>query len=133
MTAEEEKPSTNPAPAPEAVAVTSSAHPHHHAFHKWHADILVDGHDLYHGFVKDISMHGAKLYLDHNLQNVKQVKLQIHIPPLKAATASYVIEVAAKVSDTIYDSDEEYFRSTVIFIKFSLESDSAYLESRTNN
>ena len=135
MTAEEEKPSANPAPAPApaAAAAISTAHPHHHAFHKWHADVLVDGHDVSHGFVKDISMHGAKLFLDHNLQNVKQVRLQIHIPPLQATAAPHVIEVTAKVSDTIYDSDEEFFRSGVTFIKFLLESDSAYLESRINN
>ena len=96
-------------------------------------DVLVDGHDVYHGFVKNISMHGAKLYLDHNLQNVKQIKLQIHIPPLQAATPPHVIEVLAKVSDSTYDSDEEYFRSGIVFIKFSLEADSGYLESRIND
>lgn len=134
MTNADENPSTNPAPIPVTAASTGTiaSHPLHHAFHKWHTDILVDGHDVYHGFIKDISMHGTKLFLDHNLQNLKQVKLQIQIPPLHATDKHHVIEVTAKIIDSIYDSDEEYFRSAVVFQQFSSEAESAYLESRIN-
>lgn len=110
--------------------VHAAPHAHAHASHKWHTDVIVEGHDVYHGFVKEISMQGAKLYLEHNLQNDKLVKLQIHIPPLEAAVEPHVIEVTAKINYTIYDSVEDFFRSGVNFTRFSLESDSAYLETR---
>lgn len=119
---------------PPAVAKETSSHEEYHdaphPHHKWHAEARVDGHDVYIGYVKDISMHGVHLFLEHNLQDAKFVKLHIHIPPLFVTEPHHVLEVTGKVTSPIYDSDEGYFRSTISFLEFTLESDRAYLRSR---
>lgn len=100
-------------------------HPHF----KWHAEVLVDGHDVFQGIVKDISMKGLNLVLDHNLQNSKLVKLHIHIPPLEISSSHHVLEVSGKITSTVFDSGEEAFRSSISFIQFTLDSDQTYLQS----
>lgn len=131
--ADEESSLTSIPPAPVTGEEKNVYSPRKHLPHKWHVDVLVNGHDVYHGYVKEVSMQGASLFLDHNLQGSKQIGLQIHIPPLTATEKLRVVEVTAKINSTIYDSDEDYFRTGINFIKFSSEADSAYLESRINN
>jgi len=131
--ADEESSLTKAPPVPVTGAGMNFSSPHKHISHKWHVDVLVNGHDVYHGYIKEISMQGANLFLNHNLQDSKQIGLQIHIPPLKATEKSHLLEVTAKVNNTIYDSGEEYFRTGVNFIRFSSEESSRYLESRINN
>jgi len=116
---------------PHAAEIQShqAYHSQHHHF-KWHADILVDGHDVYQGFVKDITMEGVHLFLEHNLQNSKFVKLHIHIPPLANTSPHSVIEVTGKIMSTIYDSSEDFFRSAIHFLEFTRESDKSYLQAR---
>jgi hypothetical protein len=122
-------------PATESLPPTPAEKPHEnfhdvpHVHHKWHADVLVDGHDVYQGYVKNMSMKGVHLFLDHNLQNVKRVKLHIHIPPLITSEPHHVLEVTGDITSTVYDSDEESFRSGVNFREFTLKSDQAYLQS----
>lgn len=103
----------------------SEAHPHF----RWHADALVEGH-VYRGMVKDISTQGASLLLDHNVQNTKFVKLHIHVPPLDVTSPHHVLEVSGKIISTIYDGSEDAFRSGVVFLQFTRESDRTYLQSR---
>ncbi len=74
----------------------SEAHPHF----RWHADALVDGH-VYHGLLKDISMKGANLLLDHKVQIATVVKLHIHVPPLDVTSPHRVLEVSGKITSTI--------------------------------
>jgi len=105
--------------------IPNEPHPHF----KWHAEILVDGHDVYQGIVKDISMKGFNLILDHNLQKSKLVKLHIHIPPLDISSPHHVLEVSGKISSTVYDSGEKAFRSGISTIQFTLDSDQKYLQS----
>lgn len=105
--------------------IRNEPHPHF----KWHAEVLVDGHDVYQGIVKDISMKGLNLILDHNLQKSKLVKLHIHIPPLDIASPQHVLEVSGKITSTVYDSSEKAFRSGISFIQFTLDSDQKYLQS----
>ena len=102
-----------------------AAHPHY----KWHAEVLVDGHDVYQGIVKDISIKGLNLILDHNLQNAKFVKLHIHVPPLDIGSPHHILEVTGKITFAVYDSVEGSFRSGISFLEFTLESDRAYLNS----
>jgi hypothetical protein len=97
---------------------------------KWHADVLVDGHAVYFGFVRNISMKGADLFLDQNLQNIKLIKLHIHVPTLIATSPPHVMEVSASVVSTVYDSTESNFRYSVIFQQFTQASDQAHLRSR---
>jgi hypothetical protein len=101
-------------------------HPHF----RWHAEALVDGHEVCRGIVKDISMKGVNFYPDHNLQNAKLLKLQIHIPPLVVTAPHHILEVTGKITSTVYDSVEDSFRSGISFLEFTLESDRAYLLSR---
>jgi hypothetical protein len=100
-----------------------------HSHHKWHAEVRVDGHDVYQGVVKDISTKGFNLIIDHNLQNSKFVKLHIHIPPLNIGSPQHILEVSGKITNTVYDSVESSFRSGVSFLEFTLESDRTYLGS----
>jgi hypothetical protein len=97
---------------------------------RWRAEAFIDGQGVYQGFVKDISLKGTDVLLDHNLQTVKSVKLRIHVPPLSKTSAPHVMEVSAKVIYTTYDSNESRFHTGVNFTQFNSESDQAYLQSR---
>ncbi|MFZ2300729.1 MAG: PilZ domain-containing protein [Gallionella sp.] len=97
---------------------------------RWHVDVFVEGQAVYHGFIKDISSKGADVFVDHNFQNVKFVKLLIHVPPLSATEDHHVIDVSGKVIYAAHDSEELLFRIGINFLKFNLESDQAYLRSR---
>ena len=101
--------------------------PHFH--HKWHTEALVDGHDVYHGIVKDITAHGLNFILDHNLQHSKIVKLHIHVPPLNVGNPQHILEVTGKITSSVYDNVEGTFRSSISFIEFTFESDRSYLNS----
>jgi hypothetical protein len=104
--------------------------PHHF---KWNVEVRVDGHDVYHGFVKDITMYGLHLFLEHNLQYSKLVKLHIHVPPLDSENPHHILEVTGKITATIYDSSEDFFRSSIEFLEFTFETDREYLKSRIAN
>jgi hypothetical protein len=123
-------PVTNPAnPTPPSPgAIQNFQQPHHHF--KWHVDVRVDGHDVYQGFIKEITLEGTHLFVEHNLQNAKFVKLHIHIPPVAHATPHPVVEVSGNIISTIFDSTEDCFRSAIHFKEFTLESDRIYLQSR---
>jgi hypothetical protein len=105
--------------------VHDTPHPHF----RWHAEVLVDGHDVYEGMVKDISMQGLNLILDHNLQNSKLIKLHVHVPQPSSSSPHHVLEISGKITSAVYDSTEESFRSHVVFSEFTSESDRAYLQS----
>jgi hypothetical protein len=102
--------------------------PHSHC--RWHADAIVDGHESYQGVVKDISMKGVDFIVEHNLQNSRLIKLQIHIPPLVVTAPQHIVEVTGKITSTVYDSVEDSFRSGINFIEFTLAADRAFLQSR---
>jgi hypothetical protein len=106
--------------------IPGQLHPHV----KWHADVLVDGHDVYQGYVRDVSLVGAELFLSHNLQHSQFVKLHIHVPPLLDSIPPRILEMTAKVLSTVYDSRAEYFRSSIVFLQFTFEADRAYLHTR---
>lgn len=97
---------------------------------RWHVDVFVEGRPVYHGFIKDISLKGADVFIDHNLQNVKLVKLLIHVPPLNTTSDRHVVDVSGKVIYASHDSDELLFRTGIKFLQFNLESDQVYLQSR---
>jgi hypothetical protein len=105
---------------------------HHvaHSHFRWHADAIVDGHDICHGMVKDVSIKGANFLVEHNFQNSKLIKLHVHIPPLVVTAPQHVIEVSGKITSTVYDGVEDSFRSAISFVEFTVPSDRALLESR---
>ena len=100
---------------------------------RWHAKAFIDGYDVYHGFVKDISLKGADIFLGHSLQKVKFVNLHIHVPPLNVTSDPRIMEVSGKIIYTAYDSNESLFHTGINFLQFNLESDLAYLRSRIAN
>jgi hypothetical protein len=102
--------------------------PHSHC--RWHADAIVDGHENYQGIVNDVSMRGVNFIVEHNLQNSRLIKLQIHIPPLVVTAPQHIVEVTGKITSTVYDSVEDSFRSGINFIEFTLAADRAFLQSR---
>jgi hypothetical protein len=122
-------PSAAAAPAPSPAGTQQNFQPPHHHF-KWHVDVRVDGHDVYQGFIKEITLEDTHLFVEHNLQNAKFVKLHIHIPPVANSTPHPVVEVSGKIMSTIFDSTEDCFRSAIHFQEFTLESDRIYLQSR---
>ena len=137
----EKHPEGTPAHAIDDAHAAHDAHHHEHAAHgaihvevhphvRWHADVLVDGHDIYHGFVKDVTDEGADLFLDHNLQYTRSVKLHIMVPPLAASSHLHVLAVSAKVLSTVFDSDEECFRSALLFTQFEPQSERSFLHNR---
>ena len=109
-------------------AETQNFQASHHLL-RWHVDILVDGHDVYQGYIKEITVDGTHLFLDHNLQNSKFVKLHIHVPPIANAAPPRIIEVTGKILSSVHDNDEDTFRSGIHFQKFTLESDRTFLLS----
>lgn len=93
-------------------------------------DVLVDGREFHHGFVKDISLEGATLYIDRNFQKPKSIQLHIKVPPIIAATKPHVVKVAGTIVYSIYDCDEMRFRSGVNFDQFNTPSDRDFLQER---
>ena len=97
---------------------------------KWHADAMIEGHGIYRGFVKEISLHGTDIFLDVNLHKVKLLKLRIYVPPATKTSSAHIIEASAKVTYTAYDSKEALFHIGMSFTQFNLESDRDYLQAR---
>ena len=64
------------------------------------------------------------------MQNANFVKLHIHVPPLDVTSPHRVLEVSGKITSTVYESSEGAFRSGVVFLQFTRESDRTYLQSR---
>lgn len=97
---------------------------------RWHVDVLIDGQVAHHGFIKDISLKGADIFISKNLQNMQLVKLHIHVPPLQVTSDRQVLDVYGKIVYTAHDSNEFLFRTGIKFVQFRVESDRAYLRSR---
>jgi hypothetical protein len=124
----EDSPLTSLATHQEAQPLHGKGHIHPHV--KWHVDVLVDGHDVYQGYIREITIKGGDLFLPHNLQHSKQVKLHVHVPPLSDASPPRVLEMTARVLSSVYDSRADYFRAEIAFLAFTFESDKTYLQTR---
>ncbi len=102
-------------------------------FVKWRTIAFIDAQSQHHGYIKDISVKGAAVFLDRNLQSLEFVKLHIHVPPVHAVKAPRVIEVYGKVVYTVYDNRELLFRAGISFLKFDSEHDPMFLETYLTN
>lgn len=100
---------------------------------KWHATVLLRGNAAYHGIVKDISIKGAAILLERNLQEVKLVTLHLHVPPFDAIGVARIVKMEGKLIYSVHDHDELFFRAGFHFIKFKSESDLNHLRSRLTN
>jgi hypothetical protein len=96
---------------------------------KWHADILTDDQITHKGFVKDISVKGASVYLNSNLHMAK-CTLRIHVPPLISTSKPHIMEVFGRIVYVVYDGEKQFFHAAISFIKFHPESDLANLGER---
>lgn len=96
----------------------------------WHVAASLDGRRWYQGFLKDISIEGATLYLDHNLEHHRAITLQIQVPPLAAHAPAHLIGIDCHSVYSIHDNSEQMFRTGVMFTKFHQEADRDFLETR---
>ncbi|HCI14917.1 MAG TPA: hypothetical protein DFK12_13510 [Gallionellaceae bacterium] len=94
---------------------------------KWRVAAFVDHQELHHGHLKDISIKGAAILLERNLQSAEFVKLHIYVPPPAPSRIPCIIEVVGKVIYSIYDAKDHRFRVGVNFLKFATEHDPVFL------
>lgn len=120
--------------APDTPAETSRAIPEQRGEPRfrvqWHAAASFDGHHVFAGYTKDLSIKGATLYLDHNPEKAKSVSLRIQVPPLSEGAPPHVVDVEGRVVYAIHDSEEQLFRAGIHFNRFIKDSDRDFLESR---
>jgi len=95
----------------------------------WHADIIFDDQSTHQGFINDISILGASLFLDSS-SIPKQSTLYIHVPPLDLKSESHIIVVSGRTVYVVYDGDRQLYRAAFLFLKFHQKSDLAYLGER---
>lgn len=93
-------------------------------------DAFIDGREVHRGFVMDISLLGATLYLDRNLQKSHSIKLHIRVPPLVALNKPHIVKVTGTIVYSIYDSRELSFRCGISFLKFASQADQDFLQAR---
>lgn len=96
----------------------------------WKIAVVVDGHDLHDGKIKDISLHGAAIIIGHNLKRRASVTLHIHIPSVDGPAAPKILIVHGTAVYTVHDANDQCFRVGIAFDKFEVASDRAYLEAR---
>ncbi len=99
----------------------------------WHVATELDKHGICLGFIKEISIQGATLYLDHDLIKVKKIILEIQVPALQPHTAPHILAIDCQVIYAIHDSDEQMFRTGIHFDKFQVESEKDFLDHRLKN
>jgi PilZ domain len=99
----------------------------------WRIVIAIEGHDLYDGKIKDISLHGAAILNGRNLKPHTLLTLHIHIPPMADHGKPRILKVQGKTSYTVHDDKHQCFRVGIAFIEFGLTSDLAYLEARLSH
>lgn len=98
---------------------------------KWHVDILIDLNNIHQGFINDISVSGASVFLASNVQPLKPT-LRIYLPPLSAKERPHIIEVSGKTVYVVFDGDKQLYRAAISFTRFHVDSDLACLEERLN-
>ena len=82
---------------------------------KWRAVAFIDAQNQHHGFIKDISVKGAAVFLDRNMQSLEFIRLHIHVPPSHTSNAPRILDVYGKIAYTTHDSKERLFRVGIGF------------------
>lgn len=96
---------------------------------KWRAVAFLDAQNQYHGYIKDVSVKGAAVFLDRNLQALEFIKLHIQIPPSYTLREQRILKVYGKIVYTTHDRNELLFRTGIHFLTFDSESDQEFLEA----
>jgi hypothetical protein len=99
----------------------------------WHVVTELDKHGICHGFIKEISIQGATLFLDHDLIKVKTILLEIESPALQPQAPPHILAIDCHVIYAIHDSEERMFRTGIHFHKFRIDSDKDFLDHRLRN
>ena len=118
------------APSPQETADAGEEQrrvPHYRV--RWNAAVATDGQNTLHGFINDISMEGASIYLDKRLLQVNAT-LHILIPSLSVTSEPHVITVSGNIMYVVHDSSQQLFRAAISFHRFHVESDKNHLEER---
>ena len=95
---------------------------------KWGVIAFVDAQSQHRGLIKDISIKGAAVLLERNLQSLEFIKLHIQIPLSHTLKQPRIIQVHGRVIYSTHDSRELLFRTGVNFLKFDSEHDQSFLE-----
>lgn len=98
----------------------------------WKISVAAEGQGLHDGKLRDISLHGAAILVEHNLTPHTRVMLHVHVPSLEGR-ASKILVVHGVTTYTVHDMRSLRFRTGISFAKFEVASDQAYLESRLAN
>lgn len=104
---------------------------HHPKFHvHWHVGTRLENHGVCFGYIKEVSILGATLFLDHDLTKVKSIQLEIQVPALQPHTPPHLVDIDCRVVSVIHDSEERMFRTGVQFTRFLVEADKDFLDQR---
>ena len=95
----------------------------------WKAIVNSKGKGIIHGFINDISISGAAIYMEVSMP-LESCELHFQIAPLTLASKPYVMAVTGRVIYSVYDGNKHRFRTAVSFIKYTQRSDQALLEER---
>lgn len=131
----DEKVNASPASAAPGEASTTHAGEHGeqrkvHRFRvNWHTDIIFADQTTHQGFINDISVQGASVFLSDSLTTNEAI-LYVHIPPLNLTSKPHIIAVSGKTVYVVFDGDKQLFRAAFVFSRFHQASDQAYLEER---
>lgn len=95
----------------------------------WHTDIISSDQSPHQGFINDISVQGASVFLSDSLTTEEAV-LHIHIPPLTKTASPHVLVIFGRTVYAVFDGDKQMYRVAFVFQKFHRESDQDYLGER---
>ena len=99
----------------------------------WRVAVSVDGQDFIYGRIRDISVCGTAILNGLNIKPGTGVTLNIHIPTLTAPCVPKTLIVHGTSSYVVHDADHLCFRVGIVFNKFELAADIAYLKERLAN
>ncbi|OGS90135.1 MAG: hypothetical protein A2Z95_08570 [Gallionellales bacterium GWA2_60_18] len=99
---------------------------------RWKVVAIIDEHTEYHGQMKDISVNGASILLPVNLRDIASFDLVIHIPALHTERESHLVYIKGSQIYTVYDCNENAFRTSVEFREFKSNHDIGFLMNRLN-
>lgn len=142
---EKPAPDTAPQPAPKpeqsfipqaqqrAAAPTHEARatPRYRA--RWRTEVTLNAQTTYYGHLKDISVEGAAVLMEHNIKSAQSVTLFIEIPSEHAQHPPHILQVESKVIDTIYEGESAFFRTSLSFRRFIPADDRIFLDNHLKN
>jgi len=102
---------------------------------RWRTEVVLNAQTTYYGHLKDISISGAAVLMEHNIKSAQSITLFVEIPSESTYTYKepHILQVEGKVISTIYESESAYFRTGIVFRRFIPENDRAFLDNYLKN